>query len=334
MSTRGRNVITGLVVLLAIASFLWMVLKFTGRATSWFSKKGVVIRIVADRGDGISEGTPVLFRGVEVGKVVKMRRAADNTHVLIDAEVEQQPPLPHDLKAIVRVQSMLGMSAVLDLELDGAPVGTLEAGEEISATYQGTQILPPELTDFITDFRRQKLIEHTDEAIVALRTQIENAGEMMKSVQTIIGDPKLQADLKQSIANVRVATDRADRIGANLEKFSTDLQQFNTDLHGLTKNANDTVTSVRTAVDKTGGQVDELSRHLLDDVDKLGKSLDQFQDLAAKINNGNGTAGRLLNDPRMYEQLTDTAKELNAVAASIHRLVDQWEQEGMHLKLK
>lgn len=334
MSTRGRNVITGFVVLVSLFAFLWMMLKFTGRATAAFSQQGTRIKIRADRGDGVSEGTQVLFRGIEVGRITHIYRADDNIHVIMDAEVVKSPPLPHNVKAIVRVQSMLGMSAVVQLELSGDPAGALEAGQEIAATYQGTQILPPELTDFITDFRRQKLIEHTDEAILALRTQIENAGDVMNSVKALIGDEKLRADLKQSIANVRSATERADRISANVEKFTTDMGPIPAQVKDLTRNANDTVTSARGVIDKTGGHVDDVASHLLDDMNKLGKALDQFQDLAAKMDNGKGTAGQLMNDPRLYDQLTDTARELNAVAASMHRLIDQWEQEGLHLKLK
>jgi ABC-type transporter Mla subunit MlaD len=266
--------------------------------------------------------------------VTNIYLADDNLHVVINAEVGAKPAIPKDVRAVIRVQSMLSTTPTIMLELSGEPEGTISAHQEVQGRYIGSQLLPPELTDFITDFRRQKLIEHTDEAILALQVQIKNAGEMMKSVQSLVGDEKLQTDIKQAVSNFRAASERVDRIGGNVEKFTTDLSNTNSDIQTLMHNANDTVTTVRSTVAKTGDNVDELSKHLLDDVDKLGKSLDQFQDIAGKINNGNGTAGRLINDPRLYEQLADTAKELNAVAASIHRLIDQWEQEGLHVKLK
>ncbi|HEX4797370.1 MAG TPA: MlaD family protein [Humisphaera sp.] len=306
MKSGSRNFITGLVVLLALVAFLWMLITFTGRATAAFASKGIPIVITVDRADGVSDGTPVAFRGVQVGKVSNLRLTEDNLHVVIDAEVGTKPGIPSNVHAVIRVQSMLSTTPTIMLELTGEPQGALEAHQQLQGRYVGSQILPPELTDFITDFRRQKLIEHTDEAIVALQVQIKNAGDMMKSVQSLVGDEKLQADIKQAVSNFQ----------------------------SLTHNANETVSTMRTTVQSTGEHVDELSRHILDDVDKLGKALDQFQELAVKINNGNGTAGRLLNDPRLYEQLADTAKELNAVAASIHRLIDQWEQEGLHVKLK
>jgi len=306
MKASSRNFITGLVVLLALVAFIWMMITFTGRATAAFANKGIPIVITVDRADGVADGTPVAYRGVSVGKVTDLHLADDNLHVIINAEVETKPAIPKDVHAVIRVQSMLSTTPTIMLELTGEPQGTLEAHQQVQGRYVGSQLLPPELTDFITDFRRQKLIEHTDEAILALQVQIKNAGEMMKSVQSLVGDEKMQSDIKQALSNFQA----------------------------LTRNANDTVSTMRTTVQTTGDHVGELSRHILDDVDKLGKALDQFQELAAKINNGNGTAGRLLNDPRLYEQLADTAKELNAVAASMHRLIDQWEQEGLHVKLK
>src|SRR5438874_219986 len=112
MTSRGRNVITGVVVLGAMFVFLWMVLKFTGRAAGAFAKKGIPVTIVATRGDGVSEGTAVAYRGVSVGKVTSISRSADNLHVRIGAEVEASPPLPRDVTALIRTQSMLGTGSV------------------------------------------------------------------------------------------------------------------------------------------------------------------------------------------------------------------------------
>ncbi|HEX5244089.1 MAG TPA: MlaD family protein [Tepidisphaeraceae bacterium] len=327
MSSRGRNIITGVVVLGAIGVFLWMVLQFTGRATAAFAGKGIPVAIIASRGDGVSEGTPVLYRGVQVGKIDSVARAEDNLHIRMAAELDRNPPLPRDLEATIRIQSMLGTSAVVELSTTGIPTGQVTAGEEIPAVYAGIQLLPPEFSDVLADVRQKQLIKHTDEAIVAMRDQLQHAGELIDSLKGVIGDPKTQSDLKTAIANMKHVTERADRIGANLETFTSDLQK-------ISANASSTLNDMHKTIEHTGGDVDALSRHLTDDIDKMGKVLDQFQQVAAKINNGHGTAGQLLNDPALYDQLTDTAKELNLVSKSLQRLIEQWEQDGLSLKVK
>src|SRR5690348_6083330 len=121
MSSRVRNVITGIVVLGSIFIFLWMVLKFTGRAVGAFAPKGIPVVVLASRADGVSEGSAVVYRGVTVGKVTSIARSSDNLHVRIGAEVEMSPPLPRDLKASIHTQSMLSTGAVIELEVVGAP---------------------------------------------------------------------------------------------------------------------------------------------------------------------------------------------------------------------
>ena len=62
--------------------------------------------------------------------------------------------------------------------------------------------------------------------------------------------------------------------------------------------------------------------------------MDQFQSIAEKVEKGQGTAGALVNDPKLYESLVDTSRELNLTIKDLQRLVQQWEQEGVTLKLK
>jgi hypothetical protein len=55
--------------------------------------------------------------------------------------------------------------------------------------------------------------------------------------------------------------------------------------------------------------------------------------MARKVEQGKGTAGMMVNDPRLYESMVDSAKQLNATLSDLNRLVQQWEQEGVTLRL-
>ncbi len=90
---------------------------------------------------------------------------------------------------------------------------------------------------------------------------------------------------------------------------------------------------VRTTIARTNENVDRLATKTGEDLDKLGVVFHQLQEISDKINTGHGTAGALLNDPKLYDQMASTAKELNIVATSLSRLVDQWEHEGVTVKL-
>ena len=75
MPTYRRNVTTGIVVLGAIIALIWMILTFTGRAVGFLKPAGVPVTFLASHGDGLADGSPVYFNGVQVGKVTSVVRA-------------------------------------------------------------------------------------------------------------------------------------------------------------------------------------------------------------------------------------------------------------------
>ena len=69
--------------------------------------------------------------------------------------------------------------------------------------------------------------------------------------------------------------------------------------------------------------------------EKLSKALGEFNRLINKINNGDGTVAKLLNDAQLYEDLHDTFEELRLALEQLKILAaDVNEEEGIKLKLK
>jgi phospholipid/cholesterol/gamma-HCH transport system substrate-binding protein len=306
MPPRKRNIVTGAVVLSALGMLVWMILTFSGGAMRIFKARGTPVGFLCDRADGLSDGSPVFFKGVQVGKVTRVTRMPDNVNVSIEGELENHPPLPQNLIGQIRAQSQLGTSSEIDLTTDGPAAGTLVANEQIKLRFLGQSIFPPEFSDMVAQMNKQDLVKHLDEVLVSIRIQAEKVGNL-------VGDPKLHDDLNKAMTNIRAVSERANVIAAKLDK--------------LTANADTAVTGVR-------ADMDRLTVKFGDDLDKLGITFRQFQEISAKINNGKGSAGQLINDPKLYDELTLTARQLNKVAATLSRLVEQWEREGVSIKTK
>ena len=150
---------------------------------------------------------------------------------------------------------------------------------------------------------------------------------MMDSAQKLLDDPAMRKDVQDSLANLRKASETATRITENLEKFSNNLQTLSTDTSGA-------ITDARGAIQKTQGHIDDLAKQTSERLLQVAGLLTQFQSIAGKIDKGEGTAGQLINDPKLYQSLVDTSRELNATISDLKRLVEQWEQEGVSLKMK
>jgi phospholipid/cholesterol/gamma-HCH transport system substrate-binding protein len=327
MAPQRRNVIVGVVVLLALGLLASMLLVLAGGFASLFTASGIHVTLTADRADGLSNGSAVSYRGVNVGRVISVKRMADDEHVQIGLVVDAQPPLPDNLSGIIRTNSALGSSAAVDLELTGPPGKTaLKDGDLLIAKFAGLELVPPEITALAGDIRQQQFVLHMDQTVVSIREQAAKAGAVLDSVEKLISDPKVQNDVKVAISNLRAASESASRIGAKVETLSDKLDK-------TVDNANATVTDLKTTIDHTNSHVDDLSRQVSDDAAKLGGALEQIQLAAAKVNDGKGTAGLLVNDPKLYNSLVDTVKTLNSTVADLQRVVEQWEQEGVSLKL-
>ena len=298
----------GLVVLLGLGIVTWMILLFAGRMASLFAAPGLVVTMKTDRADGVSQGSSIYYRGVAAGRVTAVHLEPDNQGVVILAEINRQPLLPANLKPVIRTQSAFGNAAQIDLEVNGVPNGQLTAGTTLTAVYEGSGLIPKQFTELAEEVRRQQLLQHLDQAVLSIKEQSERAGRLLVSFQELVGDPQTRNDLRTAVQNMRLATESAVRVGNSLEKFSGRLDQI-------------------------GDKADTGLGDLRGAVAKLDGILDRFQSVSNKIDQGKGTAGLLVNDPKLYQGLVDTTKELNLTIASLQRVVQQWEQEGVTLKL-
>lgn len=336
MSPNKRNLMVGVVVLGAIVVLAWMILKFANRAATLVFTKGTHVHVVADHAEGLSDGSAVYYHGVNVGRVLGIRLAEDEK-VRIEAIIDPGQPVPYNVAGFIRTGNLLSASASIFLEVppDQAPGRLVQAGDTIRATIpRGSAIIPEEFTSLARDFREQQLVKHLDQTVITIREQALKAGQLMESLNGVVSDEKMRTDLRTAMSNVRAATEQANRIAANLEKFSTDL-------NGMSKRASDTITEMHGAVAdvrKTIGNGNEklevTARNVNDKIDQVGKLLGQFQAIAGKVQAGEGTMGKLVADPKLYESMADTAGELYKMVADLRRLVQQWEQEGISFKMK
>ncbi len=304
----------GVVVLGALITLAWMLIQFGGRLMTPFSPASMPVHLVADTAGGISSGSGLLYRGVNVGRVERLRRAEDQLRVYIDAVVDRQPPLPGNLRAVIRSQGLVGGSASIALELIGPqPQGTLKPDQTIQAHYVGLDFLPPEFAELATELRQTARQLRESNVIGHLDEQVGKVGKLIDSIQAIMGDNKLREEVRTSLANIRSTTEKAERIADNLELVTADMHRLS---------------------NETSEQVLGLSKQTSDRLQQVSKVLDQFYAIAEKVNKGQGTAGAMVNDTRLYESLVDSARELTVTVGDLRRLVEQWEQEGVSLKMK
>jgi phospholipid/cholesterol/gamma-HCH transport system substrate-binding protein len=136
----------------------------------------------------------------------------------------------------------------------------------------------------------------------------------------------MQADLKASLANIHAVTDNATRISVNVERFSSNLDH-------VSKRIDDVSDSATATLAKTQADVDLMTKRVNDRLEQVARLLETFQSISAKIDKGQGTAGLLVNDSKLYQSLADTSQELKATVTDLKLLIEQWTQEGVTLRM-
>jgi phospholipid/cholesterol/gamma-HCH transport system substrate-binding protein len=65
---------------------------------------------------------------------------------------------------------------------------------------------------------------------------------------------------------------------------------------------------------KGGGLFQKLDKLITDNTEKVSTTMTNLQDITDKVNKGQGTLGKLVNDPALHDQLLATVAEIKAAA--------------------
>src|SRR4051812_11582635 len=249
MTPRNRNLLVGVIVAGAMLALAWMILKFSSSTATQIFNKGTTVHLVADRVDGLAEGSPVFYLGVSVGRVMEVHRLPDNRQVMIDAELNKDQTIPKNVVGIIKQQSQLSISALINLEPSGPPSAEpLVNGDQIPAHFTGGGLVPPEVIELATQVREQRLVQHVDETVVAVHDELDKVGRLLDQFNDVVGDPKLRDNLRTTVANIRETSEKLNQFSGKLDELATDAKGTMAETRGAVTDARGAITQVRTTV--------------------------------------------------------------------------------------
>lgn len=250
-----------------------------------------------DRGDGISRGSLVNVNGVKVGSVSSVQLTSDS-RVRVTMSLDGDFPIPDDTVAqLTSLGIVEGKSIVLRL---GSSDQNLEYGDEIEGEYveSVTEVLGSRSEEIAGDvseslselntFLRQLNSTFDDSTRATLDETITSASETAKQLSIIFTER--QQDISRAITSGSQMLSRLDTLAASnspridsimvsLEKNISELELLRTELEGATSNLN----------------------QILD-----------------KINSGEGTIGKLVNDPAVYDNVEELSRELTELIKNLN----------------
>lgn len=267
---------------------------------------------------GLEAEKKVWLSGHEVGRVEQVNMSqfgSDSISFKVGFTVDNAVKLPIDSRIVIS-PSLLG-STVLKIRLGAsqefAESGHVFSGElELDIEEQVQQELAP-ITESVTS-----LVRNVDSVVQRLQFVFDASfdQEVSENMQSI----------EAAIFNIRNITQRVDNLLArqtdHIDTIVTNVQAVTQTLEGQRDNIDQTLTNIRSITDSLAAG--ELTQTLND----LSFTVDELSKVVQKLNDPDNSAGALLNDRELYDEMTRAIKSLDSLVTDIQ------ENPGRYVKIE
>lgn len=236
---------------------------------------------------GLRVGAPVQLAGLKVGVVDKIRipKALDNKKITVDLHIlkRYQDRIREDSLATVETQGLLGDKFIF-----------ISVGSEAQPMIPDKGILPTKETTSIFSLA---------EKAGSIMDEIGDASESIKEMLSSVKGTKGEGDIKAIVSSARKTIEQVEK-GKGL-------------LHGMIYDpkGDDVVSNLSNALkaasDIAGGVEKDIKGRRGGMIGNLREASADIRDIAASIKSGQGTLGKLVNDPSLYDELRALMGHLN-----------------------
>lgn len=308
----------GVVVLLAATAFGVGLTLIGGKKLS--AGGSYVVSAVFDDASGLGTRTRVQVAGISIGQVQKVELDAD-AQARIYVQVEKKYQLYENAIIAKRSESILG-DFILDVKPGGPPAKPLADGGEIKNVLRQPGI---------------------NEVFTSLGKVADDIGEVTRSLRKVLGSEQGEENLRAIVSGlVRITKSlektldnsgaKLDAVLSNFKAFSGDLRELSSkegeDIVAILKNtreataqARDILVTIQGVVGtSSSGDVKESVKSLKSNLEKLDRTLANVEQISGKINRGEGTIGKLVNDDKLIKNLDKASSDISTLIGRANEL--------------
>lgn len=351
---RLKNEVTvGLVLVVGIVLLVFGAFWLSGKP--WGEEQMEVAAVFSEVGE-LREGNPVKFRGVQVGRVTSIQLGDAGFGVLVTMMISPRVVFPDDPGVLLAPASLFGdwQASIVsrqtypELGFTFPANDSVLAGATLPDITQLTAVGARIAEDLQTLAQRVELA-FTEETAIKLRETIENVQAMSEQLTGFV-DQQTQAYRSVS-ENVLVATENITQTTARVGRVAGEVEAAFVDggqIQLILRNAEQASRNLQELSDRLGeattgfpamaaradsaliqlGQLTMSAAALLEaiepQVQELGptiaearEALATVQRAAQRIENGEGTLGRLLEDPALFEETQAAIATLRRILADL-----------------
>ena len=284
-----REIKTAILVIASILLFIWGYSFLKGRDLFTNYK---TLYVQYDNVEDLPASAPVTLNGLVIGKVSKISISEVTGKLTVELQLKTDFPISKTSKATLYSPSLIGGKQIKitpnmadkDLAVEGQ---TLESDVELGLTESlGGKMEPIQV-------KLEKMLVNIDNLVSGLNNVLDKKG---------------QEDIKKTLAELSQTMEQFHKASGSINSIlDTNKGQINgvvTNFNKMSSNFNKISDSLNKA---------DLGKT----VRNLNQTLAKVDGLMSNLNSGKGTAGKLLNDDALYNNLAKTSKELELLLQDV-----------------
>jgi phospholipid/cholesterol/gamma-HCH transport system substrate-binding protein len=333
MKDRYRDAVIGLAAIAGVSACIAMLLAFGSLREITREAYDVTIRL--NRAGGLRYGSQVTLDGVPIGVVDAVALEMQETNpVRITCRLDDWVQIPVDHLVQVETALIGGGTRLSILSLD--PNGG-------RAVYASSDV-PVLAGEFLS--LDESLIRALDSKMLPVTESFKEVGalaavygDLGRRLNDMVGaDPNDEEGLAASVVRINrtlAEAERAFSIAGDWlgdEQLQEDAKQAVFKANLFIERAADAAVAAGELATELGEEAPAFMARLSSTADAVDATLADVRGLLGKAGNGEGTVGRLLNDPALYDDLDDAARRLDATLATLGTLIDAIKAEGVKVE--
>lgn len=291
----------GIVVVLAIGAFIWGVSFLKG--SNVFSDKYFLYAIYPEI-DNLIPSNPVQINGYKIGQVksINLIEKGGKNQILVKFIITEDVDIPKGSIARVTSTDLLNSKAV-EIIFANKSNGLVQNGDTLVAE------------------NAESMKESVVKQLGPLQHKVESLISSMDTVMDVVNkvlNYKTRENISQSFESVRKAIMSLEQTAYKLDDLMATekpkISSLLTNLNGITSNLNKNEVKITNILTNFSNLSDTLAKSQLKSaVANADNTLRELNGLLAKINQGQGTLGKLAKNDSLYNNLNHSAADLDSL---------------------
>ena len=309
---RRRNITVGIFVLLAICALVWLIFKFGDLPSSVSKWRSFQVFVQFRAAPGVQRNTPVRFCGYQIGRVTDVMAPHIRAEIHDGKETELEYHQTVVILSINKKYVNIPYNSEVKLMTRGLGSSYIEVkaplpepNNPVTKFLENGSLLQGS-TGMTSEFFPAESQEKLDKLVDSLGTLINNAND-------VLGSKANKENLKSTLANLSEATSQATKTLKEFQEFSV---------------------AGTTALKNADARMEKVITAMVGTSEELGKTVVELRLILEKINSGQGTAARLINDGRLYENLLENTQQLQTLLEELSSFTARTRDKGLPIKLK